>query len=100
MLISEKDAKKQPCPSARAFTTPQDACRGSDCMAWRFAAPKCDARWLSAMKKARDETGEKGPSAGTKAATLIADDPARYGLPVGEDRLGYCGLGGPVEVAG
>jgi hypothetical protein len=67
-------------------------------MFWRLHKSSTDAAWLEAMRKAKEETGEKG--AAPKAAALVVDNPGKYGLPTGDDRLGYCGLAGPVEVTG
>jgi hypothetical protein len=43
-------------------------------------------------------TGEKGLNHKI-AARLVADEPERFGHAVGDERLGWCGLGGKPEVS-
>jgi hypothetical protein len=74
------------------------SCSGSKCPVWRFAPAMTGPRFVEAVAEARKETGEHGIKC-PKAAALVAENPARFGFPTGDARLGWCGLGGKPEVA-
>jgi hypothetical protein len=88
MMVRAKDAGTMMCHAIEGIK-----CTGSNCMAWRFAAMVANPE---ATIAAMLITGEKAPA--PKAARMVLDDPGRFGLPVGEDREGYCGLAGKPEV--
>ena len=73
-------------------------CSGSACPVWRFNGAAPPALFVAAITAARAQTGEPGLRH-PEAARLVADNPGRWGLPVGDARLGWCGLGGRPETA-
>jgi hypothetical protein len=92
MMYAAKDAGERMCP-----VKVDESCGGSGCPIWRFSLTP-NALVVAAIKRAMAETGENGLKH-TEAARLVADEPERFGLPVGEDRMGWCGMGGKPEVA-
>jgi hypothetical protein len=84
------------CPLiARKDGNTNDMCSGCGCPVWRFREQPADP---DAMRAAMLITGEKGLNHKI-AARLVADEPERFGHAVGDERLGWCGLGGKPEVA-
>lgn len=98
LLRNTRQALKQvACPIARTFKEGDTTtCRGAGCPVWRWAEPKCDPAWVAAVKKAAKEIGDNTP-AKAKAAEHVNANRTKYGLQEKHD-LGYCGMGGPVEV--
>lgn len=94
MIGTSEDAGNWPCPMGRTFSNTHHNCIGETCPVWRFKRFKAPSReFTTALKKAQEETGEKG-AATKNASQLLAANPDKYGLPT---NLGYCGLGGAVE---
>lgn len=83
---SDHARENWPCPQSRAFSKPQENCRGSKCPVWRWTTR---GPWAEAVKKVAEEIDDK--KAGRPAAAArVAADPEAHGCH------GYCGLGGPV----
>lgn len=80
------------CPFARTFSaTPAfQYCRGTECAIWRWEKfTTAHPMWRDAVRAEAEKLGEKPPFA--KAARIVADDPAAFGLVPNK---GYCGAGG------
>lgn len=108
MMYASRDANTKMCPvrqfsaipdprSGRGMSFENDVCHGSSCPMWRFGLTP-NSLVVAAIQRAMKETGEPALKH-TEAARLVANDPAKYGLPVGEERMGWCGMGGKPEVA-
>ena len=83
------------CPLARVFADQkaEPMCRGPKCAAWRWMPITTGhPAFKTALATAAAETGETRPPF-PKAARLVADDPAKYGMPAAPTH-GYCGVGG------
>jgi hypothetical protein len=89
--LTPEAASAKPCPVARCFGGDiKSECRGPECILWRWKPVMAGTpAWKAAVLSEAAKLDEKAPF--PKAARIVADDPAAFGLMPTE---GFCGLGG------
>lgn len=104
MFTTEADAKAMACPIARVRGVPPDAdgnvqskCAGRECILWRWRNDTNDPIWRGAIKEVEDRLRADGVHHMTAHKQAVAEVNERLSevyAAAGDNRQGYCGLGG------